>query len=148
MKKILLAVMSAFLFFGSFDAQADLQSMKNRFRQHKVEHKQKVKTRREAFKAQKEAREADMAEKKRIYEERMAAEQARQQGDIPAMGEQVIQPVTGDENAEPIDNRTADEIQAEIEQTLKELRENVDNLQTQVNDQVEATTISKPDTSE
>ena len=146
MKKILLAVMSAFLFLSSVTAvsaddsgRVSMSQMKNKFKQRKVEHKQKIQVRNENFKAKKEAREAEMAKRQREYEERLAAEAAAAQQQALMNGEvganEIIEPV---ENAggEGVDTRSAEEIQAEIEQTLKELRENVDSIQNEVNEEI------------
>lgn len=145
MKKILLAVMSVFLLLSSVamvsaedSGRISMSQMKNRAKQHKDEHKKRIQVRNENFKARKEAREAEMAKRQREYEQRLAAEAAAAQQQAVMNGEVVANEITAPiENAEEnIDMRSAEEIQAEIEQTLKELRENVDSLQQEVNTEI------------
>ncbi len=145
-----MAVISALLLFSTIEAQAgervSLKQMKAQFSQHKQDHKQKVKTRQETFKAKKEAREAVMAERQRVYEEQRAMEAAAAQGGYiqpEVIGTTETNNTIGDEQ---IDIRSADEIQAEIEESLRELRKNVDQLQNQVDQ--ETSTPSNSDTSD
>lgn len=146
MKKILLAVMSAFLFLSSVTAvsaddsgRVSMSQMKNKFKQRKAEHKQRIQVRNENFKAKKEAREAEMAKRQREYEERLTAEAAAAQQQALMNGEvganEIIEPIDN-ADGEGVDMRSAEEIQAEIEQTLKELRENVDSIQNEVNEEI------------
>lgn len=144
-----MVIISALLLFSTVDAQSgeriSMKQMKANFSQHKQEHKQKVQTRQKTFKAEKEKREAFMAERQRAYEEQKAMEAAAAQGgyiqpDITGMTEPTD--ITG---GEEIDNRSADEIQAEIEESLRELRKNVDQLQNQVDQ--ETGTSNDSDTS-
>jgi hypothetical protein len=145
MRKILVAVMSAFLLLSSVSVvsaeeggRVSMSQMKSKAKQHKVEHKKKIQVRHENFKAKKEAREAEMAKRQQEYEQRLAAEAAATQQQALMNGETTANEIAAPvENAEEnIDTRPAEEIQAEIEQTLKELRNSVDSLQDEVNTEI------------
>lgn len=145
MKKILMAVLAAFLTMGVVSAQADdsaapkrrsLREMKAGVHQHKAERVKIVQKKREEMKAANEQRQAAAATRAQAYAEEQAAlaeEESAKAGE-ELEEETATTTTTGPVNEDA--DKSIEELQAEIEQSLHELRENVDNFQDQVQQEV------------